>query len=97
MTTPIFSREVITLPVSEIERALRFYVDQAGFTLDVDYAPHHFRVVQVTPPGSRCAPPARKPGKTTIAVERIVKGGDAVVRSRRTISSVTSNILKRRG
>ena len=31
-----FSIEVITLPVSDVERALRFYVDQVGFTLDVD-------------------------------------------------------------
>jgi catechol 2,3-dioxygenase-like lactoylglutathione lyase family enzyme len=30
-----FSIEVITLPVSDAERALRFYVDQVGFTLDV--------------------------------------------------------------
>ena len=32
------SIEVITLPVSDVERALRFYVDQVGFTLDVDYS-----------------------------------------------------------
>jgi catechol 2,3-dioxygenase-like lactoylglutathione lyase family enzyme len=32
----MFSVEVITLPVSDVERALRFYVDQVGFTLDVD-------------------------------------------------------------
>jgi catechol 2,3-dioxygenase-like lactoylglutathione lyase family enzyme len=31
---PTFSVEVITLPVSDLERALRFYVDQVGFTLD---------------------------------------------------------------
>jgi len=54
--TPTFSVEVITLPVSNIERALRFYVDQVGFTLDVDYSPNDaFRVVQLTPPGSRCS------------------------------------------
>jgi catechol 2,3-dioxygenase-like lactoylglutathione lyase family enzyme len=47
---------VITLPVSDVERALRFYVDQVGFTLDVDYAPSEsFRVVQLTPPGSACS------------------------------------------
>ena len=40
MGTPTFSVEVITLPVSNIERALRFYVDQVGFTLDVDYSPN---------------------------------------------------------
>jgi catechol 2,3-dioxygenase-like lactoylglutathione lyase family enzyme len=51
-----FSVEVITLSVSDVERALRFYVDQLGFTLDVDYAPSEsFRVVQLTPPGSACS------------------------------------------
>lgn len=51
-----FSIEVITLAVSDIYRALQFYVDQAGFTLDVDYAPNEtFRVVQMTPPGSSCS------------------------------------------
>jgi catechol 2,3-dioxygenase-like lactoylglutathione lyase family enzyme len=50
------SVEVITLPVSDVERALRFYVDQVGFTLDVDYSPNDaFRVVQLTPPGSDCS------------------------------------------
>jgi catechol 2,3-dioxygenase-like lactoylglutathione lyase family enzyme len=51
-----FSVEVITLPVSDVDRALRFYVDQVGFTLDVDYSPNDaFRVVQLTPPGSSCS------------------------------------------
>jgi catechol 2,3-dioxygenase-like lactoylglutathione lyase family enzyme len=51
-----FSVEVITLPVSDVERVLRFYVDRAGFTLDVDYSPNdQFRVVQLTPPGSNCS------------------------------------------
>ena len=51
-----FSVEVITLPVSDVERALRFYVDQVGFTLDVDYSPNDaFRVVQLTPLGSSCS------------------------------------------
>ena len=51
-----FSVEVITLPVSDIDRALHFYVDQLGFALDVDYAPNDaFRVVQLTPPGSNCS------------------------------------------
>ena len=56
MGTPMFSVEVITVPVSDIDRALRFYVDQVGFLLDVDYSPSDgFRVVQLTPPGSRCS------------------------------------------
>jgi catechol 2,3-dioxygenase-like lactoylglutathione lyase family enzyme len=51
-----FSVEVITLPVSDVDRALRFYVDRVGFALDVDYAPNDaFRVVQLTPPGSGCS------------------------------------------
>jgi catechol 2,3-dioxygenase-like lactoylglutathione lyase family enzyme len=51
-----FSVEVITLPVRDVDRALRFYVDQVGFALDVDYAPNDaFRVVQLTPPGSGCS------------------------------------------
>ncbi len=56
MRTPTFSVEVVTLPVSDVERALRFYVDQVGFTLNVDYSPNDaFRVVQLTPPGSSCS------------------------------------------
>ena len=39
-----------------VDRALRFYVDQVGFALDVDYSPNNtFRVVQLTPPGSSCS------------------------------------------
>ena len=44
------------MPVSDVDRALQFYVDRVGFTLDVDYAPSDaFRVVQLTPPGSGCS------------------------------------------
>jgi catechol 2,3-dioxygenase-like lactoylglutathione lyase family enzyme len=50
------SIEVITLPVSDVDRAARFYTEQAGFTRDIDYAPTaSFRVVQLTPPGSGCS------------------------------------------
>lgn len=48
--------EVISLPVVDIDRALAFYVEQAGFNLDVDYHPTaDLRVVQLTPPGSACS------------------------------------------
>ena len=51
-----FSLEVITLPVSDVEGAVRFYVDQVGFNLEVDYSPNGaFRAVQLTPPGSGCS------------------------------------------
>ncbi|MEB3979769.1 VOC family protein [Mycobacterium sp. 663a-19] len=45
--------EVVILPVSDPDRSLRFYRDQVGFDLDVDYSPAPgFRVVQLTPQGS---------------------------------------------
>jgi catechol 2,3-dioxygenase-like lactoylglutathione lyase family enzyme len=45
--------EVVILPVSDPDRSLRFYRDQLGFALDVDYAPApDFRVIQLTPQGS---------------------------------------------
>jgi catechol 2,3-dioxygenase-like lactoylglutathione lyase family enzyme len=56
VSTPTFSLEVVTLPVGDVGRALRFYLEQVGFALDVDYAPTDaFRVVQLTPPGSSCS------------------------------------------
>ena len=48
--------EVVTLPVSDVDRAITFYAKMAGFELDVDYRPNdQFRVVQLTPPGSACS------------------------------------------
>ena len=56
----MLSLEVVPLPVTDVDRALAFYTEQAGFTLDVDYHPtSEFRIVQVTPPGSACAPALR--------------------------------------
>ena len=47
---------VITIPVSDVDQALAFYTEQAGFTLDVDYHPaDSFRVAQLTPLGSACS------------------------------------------
>jgi catechol 2,3-dioxygenase-like lactoylglutathione lyase family enzyme len=57
--------EVVILPVSDPDRSLRFYRNQVGFDLDVDYAPApDFRVIQLTPPGSgttsfRCPGPKK--------------------------------------
>ena len=48
--------ELIVVPVSDIDRAKSFYLDQAGFDLLVDHsAGEDFRVVQLTPPGSACS------------------------------------------
>jgi catechol 2,3-dioxygenase-like lactoylglutathione lyase family enzyme len=51
-----FKLQLVVLPVSDIDRAKTFYVDQAGFGVDVDFsAGEDFRVVQLTPPGSACS------------------------------------------
>ena len=51
-----FKLELVLIPVSDIDRAKDFYVEKAGFTLDVDHQPNEdFRVVQMTPPGSACS------------------------------------------
>jgi catechol 2,3-dioxygenase-like lactoylglutathione lyase family enzyme len=48
--------EVVTLSVNDVDKALAFYTQQVGFTLDVDYHPRDgFHVVQLTPPGSACS------------------------------------------
>ena len=48
--------EVVVVPVTDVDRAKAFYVDQLGFHLDVDVQPTEtMRVVQMTPPGSTCS------------------------------------------
>ena len=48
--------EAVVVPVADVERSRAFYVDRLGFALDTDYsAGEHFRVIQVTPPGSACS------------------------------------------
>ena len=47
--------EVVIVPVSDIDRAVAFYRDQVGFTLDHDTRNEHMHVVQLTPPGSGCS------------------------------------------
>jgi catechol 2,3-dioxygenase-like lactoylglutathione lyase family enzyme len=48
--------EVVVVPVSDVDRAKRFYSEQVGFAVDVDHQPSEkFRVVQMTPPGSACS------------------------------------------
>ena len=51
-----FKLELVLVPVSDVDRAKTFYVEQVGFDLDVDHrAGEEFRVVQLTPPGSGCS------------------------------------------
>ena len=47
--------EVVVIPVSDIDRAKRFY-GSLGWRVDADFAfDNGFRVVQLTPPGSACS------------------------------------------
>src|SRR5258708_37258215 len=49
--------EVVVIPVSDVERAKRFY-GGLGWRLDADFViGGEFRVVQFTPPGSQCSIP----------------------------------------
>ncbi|RXR22722.1 glyoxalase [Oerskovia turbata] len=48
--------ELIPVPVSDIDRAKAFYVDQVGFDADHDIPVNdELRFVQLTPPGSACS------------------------------------------
>jgi catechol 2,3-dioxygenase-like lactoylglutathione lyase family enzyme len=48
--------ELVVLPVADVDRAKAWYIERAGFRLDVDHrAGEDFRVVQLTPPGSACS------------------------------------------
>jgi len=51
-----FKLELIAVPVSDVDRAKAFYVDQAGFNADHDHTVNeNLRFVQLTPPGSACS------------------------------------------
>ena len=76
--------EVIGIPVSDVEAAKAFYVDQVGFLLNHDVRPAPgMRVVQMTPPGSPCSVvigqgmPLGEPGSTK-GPQLVVEDLDAV-------------------
>ena len=51
-----YKLELITLPVSDVDRAKAFYVERAGFNPDHDHRVNdEMRFVQLTPPGSGCS------------------------------------------
>jgi catechol 2,3-dioxygenase-like lactoylglutathione lyase family enzyme len=48
--------EVVTVPVSDIDRARDFYAEKVGFEVDIDFrVSDDLRLVQLTPPGSACS------------------------------------------
>jgi catechol 2,3-dioxygenase-like lactoylglutathione lyase family enzyme len=51
-----YKLELVLIPVTDVDRAKSFYLEQAGFALLVDTpVGEDMRVVQVTPPGSACS------------------------------------------
>ncbi|MBN2622325.1 MAG: VOC family protein [Acidimicrobiales bacterium] len=51
-----FKLELVAVPVTDVDRAKAFYVDQAGFNADHDHTvSDDIRFVQLTPPGSACS------------------------------------------
>jgi predicted enzyme related to lactoylglutathione lyase len=48
--------ELVAIPVTDVDRAKAFYVEQAGFNADHDHrVSDELRFVQLTPPGSACS------------------------------------------
>jgi predicted enzyme related to lactoylglutathione lyase len=48
--------ELVAIPVTDVDRAKAFYVDQVGFNADHDMQVNEgLRFVQLTPPGSACS------------------------------------------
>jgi catechol 2,3-dioxygenase-like lactoylglutathione lyase family enzyme len=48
--------ELVQVPVSDVDQAKAFYVDQLGFNADHDHqVSDDLRFVQLTPPGSACS------------------------------------------
>ena len=51
-----YKLELISVPVSDVDRAKDFYVDKVGFNPDHDHkVDENLRFVQLTPPGSACS------------------------------------------
>ena len=48
--------ELVQVPVSDVDRAKRFYTEQVGFVVDHDHqVSDELRFVQLTPTGSACS------------------------------------------
>ena len=86
-----FKLELVLVPVTDVDRAKSFYVEQAGFNLEVDTpVGEDMRVVQVTPRGSACsvgfgvgitaAPPGTAQGLHLVVTDIVAARDDLVKR-----------------
>ena len=80
--------EVVVIPVTDVDRAKRFYAEQVGFAVDHDTRiSDEMRVVQLTPAGSACSIaigtglPASTPGSMR-GIQLVVSDVDAGVGAR---------------
>jgi predicted enzyme related to lactoylglutathione lyase len=74
--------ELVTVPVSDVDRAKDFYVNQAGFNADHDHTvSEELRFVQLTPPGSGCSiaigPPTPMAPGSLQGLQLVVADADA--------------------
>jgi predicted enzyme related to lactoylglutathione lyase len=52
----IFRLELVSVPVADVDRAKRFYVEQVGFAIEQDVrVDEDHRFVELVPPGSPCS------------------------------------------
>jgi catechol 2,3-dioxygenase-like lactoylglutathione lyase family enzyme len=93
-----YKLELVLVPVTDVDRAKSFYLEQAGFALLIDtQMGEDMRVVQVTPPGSACsvgfgtgitaAPPGSAQG-LHLVVPDIVTARDLLLRRGVKVSEV---------
>jgi predicted enzyme related to lactoylglutathione lyase len=86
-----FKLELVVVPVTDVDCAKAFYVEQAGFDLEVDTpVGENMRVVQVTPSGSACsvgfgvglttAPPGSAKGLHLVVSDIVAARADLVKR-----------------
>ena len=92
--------ELVPVPVSDVDRAKAFYVDQVGFNLDHDHqVTDQLRFVQLTPPGSACSivigtgTSKMEPGSQQ-GLQVVVKDAEAVQKALRSRGVETSEIDK---
>jgi catechol 2,3-dioxygenase-like lactoylglutathione lyase family enzyme len=52
--------EVVSIPVTDLDRARDFYAEKIGFNVDIDHTANDFRFLQLTPHGSGCSIHLRK-------------------------------------
>jgi len=90
--------ELVSVPVSDVDKAKLFYTEKLGFTTDHDHKVNeNLRFVQLTPPGSGCSIvigigiTSMKPGSLDsllLVVDDIQKAHEELVKNGVTVTDV---------